>query len=233
MICVGGALRVDEAYGLTWADCELGTLNGTECVRVWLRSSKKKETEDERLRGWLLYDGVRGWKYLRKFRPDAKPDDNLFLHRHVDEMRRLLESCNVREDDVTGMLRNARSLRSTGLSLRLDEGPDPAYNDLSQWARTSPQQLMNFYIQLHPDKAVGRIIGFRGDEKEERPRARKSQKLKELPSSERMLNRYRRQIRIDEMKDNDDIYGEDRETVDEELSVTSRPALRLVARKKR
>jgi integrase len=83
MICVGGALRVDEAYGLTWADCELGKLNGTECVRVWLRSSKKKETEDERLRGWLLYDGVRGWKYLRKLRPNAKPDEKLFLHRHV------------------------------------------------------------------------------------------------------------------------------------------------------
>jgi integrase len=138
MICVGGALRVDEARGLTWADCELGILNGTECVRVWVQTSKKKETEDERLRGWLLYDGVRGWKYLRRLRPNAKPDDRLFLHNHVDEMRTLLESCNVREDDVTRMLRNARSLRSTGLSLRLDEGPDPAYNDLSQWARTSP-----------------------------------------------------------------------------------------------
>jgi hypothetical protein len=93
---------------------------------------------------------------------------------------------------------------------------------------------MNFYIQINPDKAVGRVIGFRGDEKDERPRARKSQKLKELESSERSLNRHRRRIRIDEMKDNDDIYGEDWGTVDEGLSTTvSRPALRLVGRKKR
>jgi integrase len=233
MICVGGALRVDEARGLTWADCELGTLNGTECVRVWLRSSKRKETEDERLRGWLLYDGVRGWKYLRKLRPNAKPDNKLFLSTHVDEMKNLLEACGVREEEVTGMLRNARSLRSTGLSLRLDEGPDPAYNDLSQWARTSPQQLMNFYIQLHPDKAVGRIIGFRGDEKDERPRARKSQILKELPSSERMLNRHRRQTRIDEMKDNDDVYGvgPDDDVIEEPAPTSAK--LRLVAGKKR
>jgi hypothetical protein len=130
------------------------------------------------------------------------------------------------------MLRNARSLRSTGLSLRLDEGPDPAYNDLSQWARTSPQQLMNFYIQLHPDKAVGRIIGFRDDE-DERPRARKSEKLKQLPSSERMLQRHRRQIRIDEMKDNDDVYGV---TLDDDVieePAPTRAPLRIVGGKKR
>lgn len=33
-----------------------------------------------------------------------------------------------------------------------------------------------------------------------------------------MLNRHRRQIRIDEMKDNDDVYGEDQEAVGDGLS---------------
>jgi hypothetical protein len=198
------------------------------------RQQQEEGDGRQRLRGWLLYDGVRGWKYLRKLRQNAKPDDKLFLHNHRDEMRKLLEACGCGEEVVTGMLRNARSLRSMGLSLRLMKVPTPPVQRPVAMGTDVPATLMNFYIQCHPDKAVGRIIGFGGDEKDERPRARKSQKLKELPSSERMLNRFRRQIPVDEMKDNDDIYGEDQEIAGDGVSTTtSRPALHLVARKKR
>jgi hypothetical protein len=32
----------------------------------------------------------------------------------------------------------AKNLRQTGISLRLDLGPNPDYRDIAKWARTSP-----------------------------------------------------------------------------------------------
>jgi len=53
------------------------------------------------------------------------------------------------------------SLRQTGISLRLDIGPNPDYRDIAKWVRTSPAMIAVFYDQTHPQQSVERIVGFR------------------------------------------------------------------------
>jgi hypothetical protein len=43
--------------------------------------------------------------------------------------------------DADGRTRDAKSLRQTGISLRLDLGPNPDYRDIAKWARTSPAMI--------------------------------------------------------------------------------------------
>jgi hypothetical protein len=62
-----------------------------------------------------------------------------------------------------GKTRAAKSLRQTGISLRLDLGPNPDYRDIAKWARTSPTMIASFYDQTHPQQSVERIAGFRKD----------------------------------------------------------------------
>jgi hypothetical protein len=44
-------------------------------------------------------------------------------------------------EDSEGRTRDAKSLRQTGISLRLDLGPNPDYRDIAKWARTSPAMI--------------------------------------------------------------------------------------------
>jgi hypothetical protein len=133
-LCVGGALRPDEAYSLRWKDCRLGKLkkDKTECVYIFVHG-KHTDTEDGTEEGWLLYDGVQGSNICRRSIQNAAPEDKLFTEKHPDGLQMLLESCDppLRHDVVTGVARSSRSLRSTGISLRLEEGPDPSYNDIA------------------------------------------------------------------------------------------------------
>jgi integrase len=215
-MCVGAALRVDEAYSLRWKDCTLKKFDdGTEYVHLWVYG--KHADTDAREEGWGLYDAVIGYKLLKKFRPNAKPDENLFTVSHRDGMRLLLEAAGVREDVVSGMTRDSKSLRQTGISMRLELGPDPSYNDIAKWARTSPVQIARFYDQTHPELSVKRIAGVRktGDD---------------------VLDRHREQVLRESTMDTDDHMGEDHETGDEpweEPSLTTRAPLRIVSRKKR
>jgi hypothetical protein len=228
-LCVGAALRVEEAYNLKWKDCRLGRLKrfNTECVYLWVHG-KHTDTEDGVEEGWALYDGVVGFKYLQKVYPKADPDEPLFRERHRDGFRLLLETCDppLRHDLVTGMARSTKSLRSTGISLRLAEGDNLTHDDVAVWARTSPAQIKDWYDQIDPNAKVERVAGFRGDSENEPEREKKAR---------RDLNRVRKQVRIEEMADNDDVFGvnESDEPWEEGLSTTSRANLRLVARKKR
>jgi integrase len=197
-LCVGAALRVDEAKSLRWKDCELGRWDdGTEYVHLWVYG-KHADAEGVREEGWALYDGVVGFKMLQKLYPDAEPESNLFREYHRDAMKDLLKACgaNVREDLATAMTRDAKSLRQTGISMRLEMGPDPSYNDIAKWARTSPVQIAKFYDQTHPENAVKRIAGFR-------------------KTGDAVLDRHREQMLKDSTADTDDFMGEDQETGDE------------------
>lgn len=162
MLCVGAALRVGEAHSLRWQDCTLVRLNDprrTPAVHLWVLG--KHSTGGQREEGFGLYDAVTAFKLLRAARPDAKPDDPLFLENHRDGMKHLLVAAGLRTDAKTGRTRDAKSLRQTGISLRLDYGPTPDYRDIAKWARTSPAMIATFYDQTHPQQSVERIAGFR------------------------------------------------------------------------
>jgi hypothetical protein len=68
---------------------------------------------------------------------DAKPDDPLFTETHREGIEELLAKADL-GTDADGCTRDAKSLRQTGISLRLDLGPNPDYRDIAKWARTSP-----------------------------------------------------------------------------------------------
>ncbi len=70
---------------------------------------------------------------MRADRPDAKPDDPLFLENHREGMKELLIKAGLRLDSE-GRSRDSKSLRQTGISLRLDLGPNPNYRDIAKCA---------------------------------------------------------------------------------------------------
>ncbi len=161
LMSVGAALRVGEAYSLRWRDCELITLNDkdkTEAVhmKVLGKHSRGGHRED----AYGMFGAVTAFKAMQKARPDAKPDDPLFTENHREGIKALLREAKLWEDP-DGRTRNAKSLRQTGISLRLDLGPNPDYRDIAKWARTSPAMIATFYDQTHPQLSVERIVGFR------------------------------------------------------------------------
>ena len=176
LMCVGAALRVGEAYSLRWRDCELIRLDdkdSTEAVHMWVLGKHSKGGKREEAYG--LYGAVSAFKAMQAARPDAKPDDPLFTENHREGMKELLTAAGLRTDS-DGRTRDAKSLRQTGISLRLDLGPaNPDYRDIAKWARTSPAMIATFYDQTHPKASVGRIAGFRKvSPKRPTPRKRKA-----------------------------------------------------------
>jgi len=51
-----------------------------------------------------------------------------------------------------------KSLRPTGISLRLDATGNPDYRDIAEWSRTSPPMIAAFYDQTHPEASLKRIM---------------------------------------------------------------------------
>lgn len=161
LMAVGAALRVGEAYSLRWRDCELVTLNdkdATEAVHMWVLGKHSRGGQREEAYG--MFGAVSAFKAMKAARPEAKPDDLLFTENHREGIKELLIKAGLRED-ASGRTRDAKSLRQTGISLRLDLGPNPDYRDIAKWARTSPAMIAAFYDQTHPQQSVERIVGFR------------------------------------------------------------------------
>ena len=75
-----------------------------------------------------------------------------------------------REDayGMFGAVNAFKNMRQTGISLRLDLGPNPDYRDIAKWARTSPAMIASFYDQTHPQQSAERIVGFRKRTREPR-----------------------------------------------------------------
>jgi hypothetical protein len=199
LLCVGAALNPSEADSLRWKDCVLGTLGGLECVRLvvggkHLRHVDTGKNVRNRRKGWALFDGVTGYKFLRKLYPNAKPDENLFKYDNGRSIVELLKACGEREDPKTGMTRDAKSLRPTGISLRLMMESDPSYNDLADWARTHPDHIRDFYNQVDEEWRVRRMLKRQHETPAERERRE-------------TLEKVRRQIAIEAMRDNDDVFG--------------------------
>src|SRR5712692_5837725 len=161
LISVGAALRVGEAYSLHWRDCELIKLNDpdhTEAVHMKVLGKHSRGGKREEAYG--MFGAVTAFKAMKAARPEAKPDDNLFTENHREGMKELLIKAKLRTD-ADGQTRDSKSLRQTGISLRLELGPNPDYRDIAKWARTSPAMIAAFYDQTHPQLSVERIVGFR------------------------------------------------------------------------
>ncbi|MBS1816531.1 MAG: hypothetical protein JSU08_01240 [Acidobacteria bacterium] len=161
LISVGAALRVGEAYSLRWRDCRLITLNDkdhTEAVLMQVLGKHSRGGKREEAYG--MFGAVSAFKAMKVARPEAQPDDPLFLENHREGIKELLMKAGLRADSE-GRTRDAKSLRQTGISLRLDLGPNPDYRDIAKWARTSPAMIAAFYDQTHPQSSVERIVGFR------------------------------------------------------------------------
>jgi hypothetical protein len=161
LISVGAALRVGEAYSLHWRDCELIKLNDpdhTEAVHMKVLGKHSRGGKREEAYG--MFGAVSAFKAMKAARPEAKPDDKLFTENHREGMKELLIKAKLRTD-ADGQTRDSKSLRQTGISLRLELGPNPDYRDIAKWARTSPAMIAAFYDQTHPQLSVERIVGFR------------------------------------------------------------------------
>jgi len=161
LMCVGAALRVGEAYSLRWRDCELIHLKDKATTEVLhLRVLGKHSRGGAREDGYGMFGAVSAFKAMKRERPGEQPDDKLFTEQHREGIKQLFKLAGLRED-AQGMTRDAKSLRQTGISLRLELGPNPDYRDIAKWARTSPAMIASFYDQTHPQQSVERIVGFR------------------------------------------------------------------------
>ena len=169
LICVGGALRVGEAESVRWCDCEQTTLkNGTEqgepAVLMWVLG--KHSRGGRREPAYVLFGGVYAFREMLASRPaTATEDDPLFTESHREGMKRLLKDTGLYEyrDPTTGKMltRDRKSLRPTGITLRLDKGNNVSYRDVAKWARTSVSMVADFYDQAHPEDTAARVAGFR------------------------------------------------------------------------
>jgi hypothetical protein len=162
-LSVAAALRVDEAYSLRFKDCEVMRLNDRRRtpvvhMKVLGKHSRGCEREDAYALG---HDAVRAFVLLKKIHPEAKLDDVVFREQHREGMKKLLNAVGLRSDAKTGRTRDSKSLRPTGISLRLDESRTPSYRDVAKWARTSPAMIFAFYDQTHREQSAERIVAWR------------------------------------------------------------------------
>lgn len=178
VISVGGALRVGELESVRWCDCELVTLatgkkgwsksetgTGEAAVLMWVLG--KHSRGGRREAAYVLYGGVHAYKEMLAHKPDgAKDDDPLFTESHREGMKELLKGAGLYyyRDPQTGKMltRDRKSLRPTGITLRLDKGDNLSYRDVAKWSRTSVQMVADFYDQAHPEQTAMRVAGFRG-----------------------------------------------------------------------
>ncbi len=162
LISVGAALRPGEAHSIRWWSCEIVTLkDGTLALQMVVRGKHGRGGPED---AFGLFHAVPAFKQMRKARPDAKPDDPLFLENHRDGLNELLEAAGLKVV-ADGRTRDAKSFRPTAISMKLETGDNPDFYDIAKWARTSPQQIKDFYDQNHPRQSVERISGYRKPKK--------------------------------------------------------------------
>ena len=162
LIACGGALRTGEAYSLRWIDCSetvLTTPEGTDEDAIHVKVLGKHSRGGQREDGWILMGGVEAFDRLRACREDEPPDANLFRYNHEAGFRELLKSLNLYTDPSSGMTRKTKSLRVTGINLRLLKNVTVSLNDVRKWCRTSIVQIQQFYDQIHPEMSAGRVAG--------------------------------------------------------------------------
>lgn len=171
LVCIGGALRPEEASSLLWKHCTEAVVEDddqTPCINIKVYG-KHAQTRRGREDGSLVYDGYVGYHLLKAMKPDAAPDDRLFsLDDYSEGFESLMkgdgDDVNLREvtlPDGRIATRSLRSLRSTAISMRLDMGPNVTYRAAGKWARTHPTHIEHFYDQTHLGKVMAEVTGFK------------------------------------------------------------------------
>jgi hypothetical protein len=162
LFACGGALRTGEAYSLRWMDCSetvLNTPDKTDEDAIHVLVLGKHSRAGQRENGWVLMGGVDAFHQLRQRREADRPEDTVFRYNHEPALRELLKSLDLYTDPSSGMTRNTKSLRVTGINLRLLKNPGVSLNDLRKWCRTSIVQIQHFYDQAHPESSAARVAG--------------------------------------------------------------------------
>lgn len=173
LLSVGGALRVGEAESIRWCDCTMTSLtlpdgSKTDAVRIMVLG--KHSRGGFREEAVVMYGGVHAYRELLASRPaDWGAEDRIFQESHREGMKRLLKDAGLYtyRDPRTGetLTRDRKSLRPTGITLRLDRGNNVNYRDIAKWARTSVAMVGDFYDQTNGSAAAARVAGFKAREK--------------------------------------------------------------------
>ena len=190
LIAVGGALRTGEAYSLRWQDCEETTLrdvNGKNTAAIHARVLGKHSRSGEREDAYILYGGEHAFHEMKKAREGAAPGDRLFRYNHETGFRSLLKAAHLYHDLKSGMTRNTKSCRVTGICLRLENNPNVALRDIARWARTSVAIAEAYYDQIHPEASAARVAGFKTQE----PKKQVTRRSKQEPKTDTKGKRRR------------------------------------------
>lgn len=150
ILMVSSCARVDELRRLRRMDCEVlaaptkiggKTFHTEPYLRMWIRGkTKDRFTHAGGGAVGAYQDQIsHPYKVIKKHEP-------LFREHHRDSFRELLHAAHL-ETDRKGRPRNMKSLRPTGIMLRVLRNPQINLKVLADEAGTSMDMLDKFYIQ--------------------------------------------------------------------------------------
>lgn len=157
---VASMMRIGEMLDLRFQDCRVEALNKKEEILICQVNGKRGHRTVV-----APQECVDIWKRRQKGR---KESDRIFPVHHRDAFRELLDYTELRIDSKTGEQRNFKSLRATGISLRILGDPDnpkePNLLMISKNAGTSYQSIDNFYAKRltaeHGRKTLGQSLNL-------------------------------------------------------------------------
>jgi Phage integrase SAM-like domain len=153
LMMVHSCARVDELRKLRVRDCVVKTLKGKD--RPYLEMRIQGKTGPRKSIAWS--GAVSAYERLVA-RRKLQPDDLLFNEHHRDGFRQLLDAADLRRDAL-GNTRNLKSLRSTGLMMKIRANPRINLKLLAENVGTSVSMLDTFYLKrLTVDMGVEELV---------------------------------------------------------------------------
>lgn len=153
LMMVHSCARVDEVRNLRVRDCTVKRLKGKSRPYLEMRISGKTG-----MRKSIAWSGAVSAFERLVARGNLKPEDLLFPEHHRDAFRELLDAAGLRRD-MDGNVRNLKSLRSTGLMMRIKANPQINLKLLAQNVGSSVSMLDTFYLKrLTVDMNVEQLV---------------------------------------------------------------------------